>query len=31
MDNLPRNDKTITKPFFAAVNVTGFYPYFLRA
>ena len=23
-DHLPRNGKTITKPFFAAVNVTGF-------
>ena len=31
MDNLPRNDKTITKLFLAAVNMIGFYPYFLRA
>ena len=23
-DNIPRNDKTITKPFFSADNVTGF-------
>ena len=30
MDNLPRNDKTITKLFLAAVNMIGFYPYFLR-
>ena len=29
-ENLPRNDKTMTKPFFTAVNVTGFYPYFLK-